>query len=156
VTYLDLFEGDDCRGEVSGERYAVLRFRLVIGGVSKATLSVAMSAKLTVLRGVVAFALAFLDLLRADRVISCNWRCDLPKHRAPEAGCFEFRGVKNRVNRFGVIGGGFLGFRLPIVDGNGGGDEGGNSDIESSSRSSKEYAGDDIVSVFSSSLSQER
>jgi hypothetical protein len=134
VTYFDLFDGELCKGEVSGDRYAVLRFRL-IGGVSNAGLLAVMSTKLTVLRGVVFFAVAFFDLLSADRVISCSWRCDLPSDLAPEEG-FVFRGVKNRVNRFGVIGGGFLGFRLPIVDGIGGGDEGGNSDMESSSRPS--------------------
>jgi hypothetical protein len=56
-------------------------------------------------------------------VMSCNWRPEL-ESAVREEPFFEFRGVKKRVNRFGVIGGGRLSFRLPIVaEDMGGGDE---------------------------------
>jgi hypothetical protein len=55
--------------------------------------------------------------------MSCNWRPELDS-AVREEPFFELRGVKKRVNRFGVIGGGRLGLRLPIAaEDMGGGDE---------------------------------
>jgi hypothetical protein len=82
------------------------------------TFSVIPSAKFTVLRGV-AFCTTLLLRLMAARVMSCNCRPELESELDP---CVEFRGVKNRVNRFGVMGGGFL-MRLLVVAKGAGGDE---------------------------------
>lgn len=76
------------------------------------------SANITVLRGV-EFCTPLLLRLIADRVMSCNCRPELESVDDP---CVEGRGVKKRVNRFGVMGGGFR-IRL-LVDAEGiGGDE---------------------------------
>lgn len=40
--------------------------------------------------------------------------------------------MKKRVKRFGVMGGGFLGFLLPVLEGGPSGDDGGICDIGSS------------------------
>lgn len=59
----------------------------------------------------------------AARVMSCNWRPEL-ESAVLEDAFLELRGVKKRVKRFGVMGGGRLGFRLPNVAVDmGGGDE---------------------------------
>ena len=58
-----------------------------------------------------------------------------------------FRGVKNLVNRLGVIGGGFFSFRLPVVTAAGGGEDGSMSDI-TFSVSSKDTDGDDIAAAL--------
>jgi hypothetical protein len=80
-----------------------------------------MSTKFTVFRGVLRVACL---RLRAERVISCNWRPELDG-KVREETSFEFRGVKKRVKRLGVIGGGLLGFREHAVaaETGGGGDE---------------------------------
>jgi hypothetical protein len=76
-------------------------------------------------------------------VISCSWR---PEAETLEDPWTDVRGVKKRVKRLGVIGGGFLGFLLPIVGGAVGGDELGHS--EGGSRSPKRAVhGDDIVLI---------
>jgi hypothetical protein len=116
----DRLEGEDCAGEVSGDKYGVFRFLVWALGVSM-LLSTMASAKFTVLRGVV-FDDAFLLRLRAARVMSCNWRPEAPRVTEDDP-CVEFRGVKKRVNRLGVMGGAFLGFRVPIDENVGGGDE---------------------------------
>lgn len=84
--------------------------------------SFSTSAKLTVLRGVVRVA-AWLRLMAA-RVMSCNWRPELERATLEEP-LLELRGVKKRLKRFGVMGGGLLGFRAPnvAVDAGGGDDE---------------------------------
>lgn len=117
---LDRFEGDDCAGEVSGDKYNAFRLRELILGVSTLCSGVT-SAKLTFLRGVIFCEALWLScLLTAARVISCNWRPDLDSALDPRV---EVRGVKKRVRRLGVMGGGFLGFRLPeVVGGIGGGE----------------------------------
>ena len=46
------------------------------------------------------------DLLMAARVMSLSWRADL---EVVACETVEERGVKNRLKRFGVIGGGFFG-----------------------------------------------
>lgn len=51
-------------------------------------------------------------LLIAFLVISRNWRPDLPNFLPPGPFETEDRGVKNFVNRFGVIGGGLFGLLL--------------------------------------------
>jgi hypothetical protein len=51
--------------------------------------------------------------------MSCNCRPELESELDP---CVEFRGVKNRVKRFGVMGGGFR-MRLLVVAKGAGGDE---------------------------------
>ena len=76
--------------------------------------------KLTVLRGVVRVARL---RLRAERVMSCNWRPERESEVRDETS-LEFRGVKKRVKRLGVMGGGRLGFREHAVAADaGGGDE---------------------------------
>lgn len=79
-----------------------------------------MSAKLTVLRGVV--RCEALRRLMAARVMSCSWRAD--EERAAELRWVEVRGVKNFWKRFGVMGGGFLSLRLAVVVTCGGGELG--------------------------------
>ena len=64
-------------------------------------------------------------------MISLNCRPDLLNDSDCEGPWTEDLGVKNRVNRFGVIGGGFLGFLLPVLDGGPNGDDGGIFDIGS-------------------------
>jgi hypothetical protein len=81
------------------------------------------SAKTTVLRGVDFWATLLLRLMAA-RVMSCSCRPELESLDDP---CVDVRGVKKRVNRFGVMGGGFL-MRPLVVAGGAGGDELGNSD----------------------------
>jgi hypothetical protein len=118
VVYLQRFEGEDWTGEVSGDMYSDFRLRELIWGVL--TVFSGMSpAKSTVLRGV-DFCTALLLRLMAARVMSCSCRPELESVLDP---CVEGRGVKNRVNRLGVMGGGFL-MRLLVVDAEGiGGDE---------------------------------
>jgi hypothetical protein len=58
----------------------------------------------------------------AARVMSCSWRAELESVVRDET-FLEFRGVKKRVNRFGVIGGGRFCFRVPAVAADAGGDE---------------------------------
>jgi hypothetical protein len=87
-----------------------------------------------------------LQRLIAERVNSCSWRPELPIALARDEPDFVFRGVKKRVNRLGVIGGGFFSLRLPVVDmGCGGGDED-TSDGDSWS-SAKSSGGEDIASM---------
>ena len=62
--------------------------------------------------------------MMAARVISCSCRPELERALEP---CVEVRGVKKRVNRFGVMGGGFL-MRLLVVAEGTGGDELGQSE----------------------------
>jgi hypothetical protein len=83
-------------------------------------ISFSTSAKFTVLRGVVRVA-AWLRLMAA-RVMSCSWRPELETAVRDEP-FLELRGVKKRVKRFGVMGGGRLGFRLASVAGDAGGDD---------------------------------
>jgi hypothetical protein len=87
-----------------------------------------MSAKLTVLRGVVRVA-ALLRLMAA-RVMSCSWRPELESAVRDETS-LELRGVKKRVKRLGVMGGGRLGFRLPVAVKAGGGDDAKSSGVGS-------------------------
>ena len=101
------FEGEDCAGEVSGDRYGVLRFLVCDLGVWILFSTIA-SAKFTVLRGVVRDE-AFLPRLMAARVMSCSWRAELPWD-IDDDPCVDARGVKNRVKRLGVMGGARLGF----------------------------------------------
>lgn len=55
--------------------------------------------------------------------MSCNWRPERD-NEAREETSLVFRGVKKRVKRLGVMGGGRLGFREQMVaDDAGGGDE---------------------------------
>jgi hypothetical protein len=54
--------------------------------------------------------------------MSWSWRPEL-ESAVLEEPFLELRGVKKRVKRFGVMGGGRLGFRLPSVDVAAGGDE---------------------------------
>jgi hypothetical protein len=124
VTKRDRLEGEDGAGEVSGDKYGVFRFLVLALGVST-LFSTMSSAKFTVLRGVV-LEDAFLLRLRAARVMSCNWRPEAPRVTEDDP-CVELRGVKKRVNRLGVMGGAFLGFRVPIDENVGGGDEHGSS-----------------------------
>lgn len=63
--------------------------------------------------------MAWLRLM-ATRVISCSCRPEL-ESEARDDPWLEFRGVKKRVKRFGVIGGGLFGLRVAAVDA--GGDE---------------------------------
>jgi hypothetical protein len=67
--------------------------------------------------------------LTAARVMSCSWRPELPMVRGLDEPAFEFLGVKKRVKRLGVMGGGFFSLRLPVEAG--GGDDGSRSDIGS-------------------------
>lgn len=79
-----------------------------------------MSTKLTVFRGVLRVS---RRRFRADRVISCSWRPDLVSEVRDETS-LEFRGVKKRVKRLGVMGGGRFGFReQAVAEDAGGGDE---------------------------------
>ena len=79
-----------------------------------------MSTKFTVFRGVLRVSRL---RLRADRVMSCNWRPDLERCVRDETS-LEFRGVKKRVKRLGVMGGGRFGLReQTVADEGGGGDE---------------------------------
>jgi hypothetical protein len=71
---------------------------------------------------------AALVWLLADRVISCNLRLDRDGTVREDAS-FVLRGVKKRLNRFGVMGGGRFCFRLPVVAV--GGDEEKNSGVGS-------------------------
>lgn len=126
MVYLDRFEGDDRAGELSGDKYGVFRLRLLICGVSTSGSSMVL-VKFTVFRGVV-LRLVLLQRLIADRVSSCSWRPELPIDLTTRDPFFEFLGVKNRVKRLGVIGGGFFGFRPAIVEVGCGGDDEGISD----------------------------
>jgi hypothetical protein len=55
--------------------------------------------------------------------MSCNWRPDLERCVRDETS-LEFRGVKKRVKRLGVMGGGRFGLReQTVADEGGGGDE---------------------------------
>jgi hypothetical protein len=101
-----------------------------------------MSAKLTVLRGVVRVA-ALLRLMAA-RVMSCSWRPELESAVLDET-CLEFRGVKKRVKRFGVMGGGRLGFRLPSDAVKAGGGDDAKSSGVGSWRRVRGAHGDDII-----------
>jgi hypothetical protein len=83
-------------------------------------ISFSTSAKFTVFRGVVRGALTFW--LLADRVMSCNLRLDLVAATLEDCS-FVLRGVKKRVKRFGVMGGGRFCFLLPVAVGIGGDDE---------------------------------
>ena len=56
-------------------------------------------------------------------MMSCSWRPERDRE-AREATSFECRGVKKRVKRLGVMGGGRLGLREhAVADEAGGGDE---------------------------------
>jgi hypothetical protein len=77
------------------------------------------SAKLTVLRGVVRGAAL---RLMAARVMSCSWRLERVG-AVREEPVLEFRGVKKRVKRFGVMGGGRFTLRLKLPVAAEGGDE---------------------------------
>ena len=122
VVYLQRFEGEDCTGEVSGDMYSDFRLRELIWGVLT-VFSAMSSANMTVFRGV-DFCTALWLRLMADRVMSCNCRPELESVLDP---CVECRGVKKRVKRFGVMGGGFL-MRLLVVAEGTGGDELGQSE----------------------------
>jgi hypothetical protein len=137
----DRLEGEDWAGEVSGDRYGVFLFLVLVLGVST-QFSTMASAKFTVLRGVT-LEDAFLLRLSAARVMSCNWRPEAPRV-AEDDPWVELRGVKKRVNRLGVIGGAFLGFRVPMDENVGGGDEGGSSG-NGSRRPLRPMNGDDIL-----------
>lgn len=82
--------------------------------------------KLTVFFGVL--RVAWLRL-RADRVMSCNWRPALDS--AVRDAFLEFRGVKKRVKRLGVMGGGRFCLREPVVAVKAGGDDGQSSGVGS-------------------------
>jgi hypothetical protein len=123
VVYLQRFEGDDWTGEVSGDMYSDFLLRELIWGVL-IVFSAMSSAKTTVLRGVDFCAALWLRLMAA-RVMSCSCRPELDSVLDP---CVEGRGVKKRVNRFGVMGGGFLMRLLVVVAEGTGGDELGQSD----------------------------
>lgn len=100
-----------------------------------------MSTKLTVLRGVLRVA---RPRFRADLVMSCNWRPERESEVREETS-FEFRGVKKRVKRLGVMGGGRLGFReQTVADDAGGGDEK-SSGVGSWMSMLREAHGDDMV-----------
>ena len=144
MTYRHRFEGDDCAGELSGERYGVFRFRPLVLGVC--TWSTMTSAKFTVFRGVV-LRVALGQRLMAERVISCNWRADLLRETVREESFLEFLGVKNRVKRLGVMGGGFFSLRLPVVKAAGGGDDESISDTAFSG-SLRKTDGDDIAACL--------
>ena len=103
-TYRERFEGDEwnCAGELSGERYGFFLLHSLDDGVRTGADSI--STKFTVLRGVV--RVAALRLLAA-RVMS--WSCRPEREReARDDPWLELRGVKKRVKRLGVIGGGLL------------------------------------------------
>jgi len=72
-----------------------------------------MSAKLTVFLGVVRDR-AWLRLRAEERVMSCSWRPERERVERDEA-FLEWRGVKNRVKRFGVMGGGRLCLVVVVV-----------------------------------------
>ena len=62
--------------------------------------------------------------------MSCNWRPE--RESVPRDDTFlELRGVKKRVNRLGVIGGGLFGFRVPPAAVCAGGDDENNSGVGS-------------------------
>lgn len=65
---------------------------------------------------------------RPLRVISRNCLPDLPVEAPPPLVLEDVRGVKKRVKRLGVIGGGFLGFLLPVLDEGASGDDANGSD----------------------------
>jgi hypothetical protein len=114
-----------------------------------------MSAKFTVLRGVVRVA-ALLRLMAA-RVMSCSWRPELESAVRDETS-FELRGVKKRVKRFGVMGGGRLGLRLPSDAVKAGGGDDAKSSGVGSWRRLRGAHGDDImflgVRMYSSSRAE--
>lgn len=124
VTNRGRLEGEDWAGELSGDKYGVFRFLVLALGVST-LFSTMASAKFTVLRGVVLDE-AFLLRLMAARVMSCSWRPEVP-NEIEDDPCVELRGVKKRVKRLGVMGGAILGFRVPVAEKVGGGDEKGSS-----------------------------
>lgn len=65
--------------------------------------------------------------------MSCNWRPELERELVLDEPCVELRGVKKRVKRFGVMGGGLFGFRLPVIEADAGGDDENISDSGSGS-----------------------
>ena len=64
-----------------------------------------------------------------------------------EDSFLEFRGVKKRVKRLGVMGGGRLGFRLPEAACGAGGDEEKSSGVGSCSRKRAAHGEEDILLV---------
>lgn len=111
MIYRERFEGEEwnCAGELSGERYGFFLFLALEDGVRVCVVS--MSTKFTVLRGVVR-VIAWLRLMAA-RVMSCNCRPEL-ESEARDDPWLELRGVKKRVKRFGVIGGGLFCLRVAV------------------------------------------
>lgn len=84
--------------------------------------------------------------LMAARVMSCNWRPE--RERATlEEPLLVLRGVKKRVKRFGVMGGGLLGFRAPNVDADAGGGEDEKSSGVGSCSQLRGAHGDDMFST---------
>jgi len=55
--------------------------------------------------------------------MSCNWRPARKRELFEAWEDLEFRGVKKRLKRFGVMGGGRFGFRLAVVAAGTGGDD---------------------------------
>lgn len=100
-----------------------------------------MSAKFTVFRGVVRVARLRLS---ADRVMSCNWRPELVRDVRDETS-LECRGVKKRVKRLGVIGGGRFGFREFAVPAEVGGGDEQSSGVGSWMRMLRGAQGDDML-----------
>jgi hypothetical protein len=114
--YRERFEGDEwnCAGELSGERYGFFLLHSLDDGVR--TCGASISTKFTVLGGVV--RVAALRLMAA-RVMSWSCRPELERE-ARDDPWLELRGVKKRVKRLGVIGGGLLCLREAV---GAGGDE---------------------------------
>jgi hypothetical protein len=77
-------------------------------------------------------------------VISCNWRPELDG-KVREETSLEFRGVKKRVKRLGVIGGGRLGFREHAVAAETGGGDEKSSGVGSWRSILREAHGEDIL-----------
>lgn len=105
---------------------------------------VCMSRKLTVLRGVVR-VMAWLRL-RAVRVMSCNCLSERERQARDEAW-LELRGVKKRVKRLGVMGGGRLCLRVAVGAGAGAGGDDEKSSGVGSWKATRGAHGDDMVEL---------
>lgn len=84
--------------------------------------------------------------------MSCSWRPDLVRVVRDETS-LEFRGVKKRVKRLGVIGGGRLGLREQTVAEDGGGGDEKSSGVGSWSSRLRGAHGEDMF-LFSSTHTQ--